>query len=407
MKVGPGSPAVLRQMNRRMVLSTVLAEGPLSRAELKKLTQLSRPTINEVVGELLDEEWLVDEDPPADRPKGRRRPGPPPRVLRFRSERGCVIGIDVGAKKLLVVAADLAGTVWSTARFPTESVHNGSELLDLIHRGIKTALGRSSKPPKVYAAVLSTPGVVDPETGEVTLAPQLRDWEQIQPVRTIAEFLGRPVEGDNEMRLAVVGERWLGAASGKDSVVYLGLGVGVGAGIMIKGELLKGAHWAAGEIGYLPIPAPAEASVRAGFGPLERAVGARSLIESARALARSGNGLLAQPAGGDPEKVTEAMLFEAARYGDAESRRVIAEWMEPLARAIATLVLVVDPQVIVIGGGLSGGGEAFLEPLRSRVLAMVPYTGVEIVQSTLGDQAAALGAVRRAVDMVAGQLFDE
>ncbi|WP_069114295.1 ROK family protein [Jiangella alba] len=386
-------------MNLASVLKVIRTRGPLTRAEVKAYTDLSRPTVNEVLAELFDRQLIADEehvDP--DGP----RPGPRPRLVRFRAEAGCVLGIDVGASKTLVKVGDLAGRVLAEARHKTEA-GGVDRLYGTIEAAAEQALERAGmRLDQVRGAVLSTPGVVDPRTGTVTLAPQLDDWAGQAPGDRLTTTFGCPVELENEMRLAVLGEQWQGVATEASTVVYLGLGVGVGAGILLNGHLHRGFHGTAGEIGYLPIPEPSGQPMRLGLGPFELATGAARLIEQGRRGASSG--LLRELAGdGEPDERT---VFAAAAQGDPEALAIVADHAAALARGIASVALVVDPELVVIGGGLSAGADVFLPTLRERVADLLPFEAPPIVPSSLADRAAVVGALRRAVELAGDRLLE-
>lgn len=278
-----GGPSVLRELNLRHVLTVIRRDGPLSRADLRRLTGLSRPTINEVVADLLARAWIADEHASEETWTG---PGPRPRLLRFRAEMGAVVGVDVGAAKTLVVIADLDGEVRSKVRVPTHGITPSRRLVDHTVKTVIRALSDAGTDASgVHCAVLSTPGVVDPVTGVVTLAPQLGDWGGLPPAVQLSDRLGCPVTVENEMALAVLGEHWSGAAQGVENVIYVGLGVGVGAGALIEGKLYRGPHGIAGEIGYLPLRRIEPDGAQTEPGQFEQAVGARGLITRGQSVA--------------------------------------------------------------------------------------------------------------------------
>ena len=243
-----GSPTLLRRVNVLSVLAAVREHGPLSRTHLRDLTRLSRPTINEVVAELVSAGYLIDE---ADRGQ-RSGPGPAPRLLRFRAELGHVCGIDIGANTIRVQVARLDGEAVASIRDATSPSAAPGETIRRVRGAVRACCDRAGiSESQLRQAVVSTPGIVDPTTDAVFLAPQLRGWEALK----LAEALSLPCPTliENEMHLAVLGERWRGAAKGVDDVVYLGLGVGIGAGIVLGGRLHRGRGGSAGEIGYLPV----------------------------------------------------------------------------------------------------------------------------------------------------------
>lgn len=391
-----GSPSLLRQINSAAVLRAVRQAGPVSRPEIARLTGLSRPTVNDVVDELLRAGYFLERPP--DGSTDARRPGPRPRLVGFRADLGYVLGLDIGANKLLAVVADLDGRVLASERRRAFDLSGADEVLRAAFETARAALGRAGvATSELMATAVGTPGVVELPSGRITLAPQIPGWEGLPLAERLAESLGRPVLADNEVHLALIAERWLGAIQGAEDALYIQLGIGIGAGILIGGQLYRGATGAAGEIGYLPLADPGS-SPPDGVGQFEHAAGGRAFIRLGRRAAASAKGaLLREMAGGDPASVDAEVIFGAALQGDPVARGVVEELVCRLARGVATATALLNPAVVVVGGGLSRAGQALLEPLERAVRDLVPVAP-RFVLSNLGDEAVALGAVRTALD---------
>jgi predicted NBD/HSP70 family sugar kinase len=374
-----GSPGLLRRLNSAAVLHAVRADGPVSRAELARVTGLSKPTVNAAV-ELLLEQGYVSEDGEA----SSGRPGRRPRLLRFASGLGHVLGIDIGANKVLVLVADLSGEVLATERRRTEP----GALLEQVEEAAAAALA-AAEVSALNAVGVGTPGVVDPVSGRVSLAPQLPGWEGIELGSRLEPAFGCPVLVDNEVRLSLLAERWRGAAQEIDDAFFVQIGIGIGGGVLFGGKVYRGAGGAAGEIGYLPLFDEEEASD--GLGPFEHAAGGT-------AFAR-----LAQKAG--LAAVDAETVFAAAAAGDATAIEVLETLLDRLARGIAAAIVVLNPATVIIGGGISRAGEQLRGPLEQRIRALVPVPP-RIILSQLGDEAVALGGVRLALQQVEQTLFD-
>ena len=375
-----GSPGLLRRLNSAAVLHAVRADGPVSRSELARATGLSKPTVNAAV-ELLLEQGYVSEDGEA----ASGRPGRRPRLLRFASGLGHVLGIDIGANKVLVLVADLGGDVLATERRRSEP----DALLELVEDAAAEALLAAGVGPESLKAVgVGTPGVVDPVSGRVTLAPQLPGWEGIELGARLEPSFACPVLVDNEVRLSLLAERWRGAAQEIDDAFFVQIGIGIGGGVLFGGEVYRGASGAAGEIGYLPLfdDEPSD-----GLGPFEHAAGGS-------AFAR-----LAQRAG--LAAVDAETVFAAAAAGDAVATQVLETLLDRLARGIAAAIVVLNPATVIVGGGISRAGEQLRGPLEQRIRALVPVPP-RVILSQLGDEAVALGGVRLALQTVEHALFD-
>ena len=380
-----GSPGLLRRLNSAAVLHAVREDGPASRAAIARATGLSKPTVNAAVELLLDQGYLTEDDELA----SQAGPGRRPRLLRFASGLGHVLGIDIGADKVLVLAADLAGQVLATQRRKTDA-REPAALLALVEDAAAEALEAAGIPPESLKAVgVGTPGVVDPVSGRVTLAPQLAGWEGIELGARLEPAFGCPVVVDNEVRLSLLAERWRGAAQEIDDAFFVQIGIGIGGGVLFGGEVYRGAGGAAGEIGYLPLFDGEEPSD--GLGPFEHAAGGTAF---ARLAQRAGS------AAPDAEAV-----FAAAAAGDAVATQVLEELLDRLARGIAAAVVVLDPATVIVGGGVSRAGERLRAPLEQKIHALVPVAP-RVILSQLGDEAVALGGVRLALQTVEHALFD-
>jgi predicted NBD/HSP70 family sugar kinase len=390
------------------VLQAVRVDGPASRADLARSTGLSKPTVNGAVELLLAQGYLLEVADGVGEDGRPRRPGRRPRLLRFASSVGHVLGIDIGANKVLVVVADLAGEVRASERRRTtvRARRNPDALLALVAEAAGRALEAADVPRESLKAVsVGTPGVVDPVSGGITLAPQLAGWEGIQLAARLEPLFGCRILVDNEVRLSLLAEQWQGAAQGVEHAFLVQIGVGIGGGVLLGGEVHRGATGAAGEIGYLPLFDDEEPAN--GLGPFEHAAGGTAFARLAqRAAAEAGGAtVLLDLAGGDAAAIDAETVFAAAARRDAVALRVLDELLDRLARGIAAAIVVLNPSTVIVGGGVSRAGASLLEPLERRVRALVPVAP-RVVLSRLGDEAVALGAVRSALDEVEQALFD-
>jgi predicted NBD/HSP70 family sugar kinase len=203
--------------------------------------------------------------------------------------------------------------------------------------------------------------------------------------------LGTKVAFENDVNLAALGEQWLGLGKEAENFAYLHVGTGVGAGLVLHGELYRGATGAAGEVGYLPMAGdPRDPQLRR-RGALDTAAGASGVVAAARAL-------------GMRPPLSARNVFAAARRGDAVARRVVGLEAERIALAIAAIVPVVDPELVILGGGIGRNGDLLLEPVAEELRRISPFR-VRLEISPLGDQAVVLGAVWMALQAAQDLLF--
>jgi predicted NBD/HSP70 family sugar kinase len=400
------SPSLLRRLNSALILDTIRRDGPISRAALARATGLSKPTVNQVAELLLEQGFVEEADDAGDGP---RRPGPRARQLRFRADLGHVLGIDVGADKTLALVADLSGRIVATERHEASGRAGRAAVLRALERTARGALAQAGLDgDALRTACVATPGVVDPASGRISLAPQIAGWDGLDLGGHLERRLGCPVVADNEARLSLLAEVWRGAARDVAHVAYVQVGIGIGGALLIDGRLFRGKSGAAGEISYLLDVDEPEDDAPGGTptGPFERAAGGRAYARLGAAAAGSGpdGALLRELAGGDPAAVSARTVFAASDRGDAAATAIVAELTARLGRGVANVATVVDPELVVLGGGIGNAGAALLEPVERAVRAAVPFPP-RIVLSELGGDGGALGAVRRALDAVDERLF--
>lgn len=401
--MGPtGSPALMRAINASRVIRELRTAGVQSRADLVRATGLSKPTITNVVAHLESLDYIARTDETTGIADGRGALAP---RYQYRASRGQVLGIDIGADKTLLILADLAGTVIGSDRFTTPASKGVQGILTQVVRSAEKLLaGAGATPDTLMAVVAGTPGVVSRE-GVVTMAPQLQGWEGLDLAGALRELFSCPVAIDNEATLSLQAERWLGVAEGADNALFVHLGIGVGASVLVDGVIQRGADGAAGEIGLMPYPA-AESNGSLSFVPLESLAGGAALKRRGEELAAGPNGtMLRHLAGDDPAAVDAATVFAAARDSDPAALALVDEAVTVLAWGLSCLVCALNPARVVIGGGLSRSADLFLDALRERVNSAVPFVPEWFV-SGLGDEAVALGAVNQATIMVESALFE-
>src|SRR5579872_7142512 len=374
---------VSRQLSRRNIFEMLLHRGPISRADLSKVTGLSKQTTSEVIDDF-EQQGLV-------RPVGRTsgNVGRTAVLYELSPEGGHVLGVDVGAK-LRVAIADISSKVLSEATEPTDS-RGGMLVLDQIAK-LANRLTRDihSHPSRIRSIVVGTPGVVNPSTGAIELAPNIADLGQLNVVGVLSEKLGSPVAIENDVNLGLLGEIWHGCAQNLANVAFLALGTGVGLGLYVNGQLVRGEHGAAGEIGYYPIGGdPLKAEARA-QGCLEYEAGALGIIRRYK-----------EASGVEVENVRS--IFERRAQGDQQAAGVVDETARLTALAAATVIATVDPQLIVLGGSV-GARPDFADKVARALLQVAPRP-VEIRTSTLSKRAGVVGALSVALRRLHDECF--
>jgi len=401
-----GLPTLLRRLNTAAVLREIRSNGPISRANIAKATGLSQVTVNQIAIRLRQAGQVIEERGDARAPPSRR--GRRISFLRFNSTNGYVLGIDIAPAAVVVLVADLSGKIVAEERRCVATIGqlHPRPLLSLVRTTAKAALARARVPRSdLKAAGIGVPGRVDPRSGRISLVPALPGWDGRIVGSRLARSLDCPIVLENDMHLAMLAERGFGSARTDDNAVYLHLGVGIGLGILVRGELYRGAAGAAGEIGFIPVCCPDE-TPEGDFGTFEWEAGSTSFARlGRRAAASSPGGLICVLAGGDLNRIDAEVVVEAARQGDADAAAVLDEVAKQLARGICAVQCILDPSTIILGGEVSHAGALLLERLNAEVLRITRPPVGNIVVSSLGNKVVALGAIQVALHHVEERLF--
>lgn len=369
----------MRGINRSAILDLIRREGPIARTAISKQLGVSLPTVMRIIDEL-EVESLVRETGMRERSGGRRRA-----LLELNASQHLTLGVDLGGTKMYGAVADLAGQFLSERTVPHHGTNGESAyqrlvtlLEDLREEAQKT--GRH-----IRGIGVGAPGVTDPANGVVRWAPSL-SWRDFPLRRRLENHFNLPVIVENDVNLSAQGELWFGAGQDVPNLVLITIGTGIGAGVIIDHMLHRGAHLAAGEIGYL-IPRPELlGECYQGFGCLESLASGSGIAARARQALKA----LREPAA--LEQLTAEDVFQAARNGEAWSEPVIRETVDMLAQAVAAVSTCFDPDVIIFGGGVARSADLLIEPILTRLEGALPVRP-NLVASRLGHRAAVLGAV--------------
>ncbi|WP_194894795.1 ROK family transcriptional regulator [Catenulispora pinisilvae] len=385
------TPVNLHSLGRVRVLQALTDAPALSRAELVRRTGLARATVGSVILELITA-GLVRES--ADGVPSGQRAGRPPQLVSLDPEAGYAVGLDVGHDHVRVILTDVVGTSrWD--RSETIAVDDDPErALDTAVRLITSAIQDTAVPPeKILGLGLGIACPVDKATGGLRAEGIMPGWVGTRPADVLAERTGLPTRIINDANAGVLAERRFGAARDCANVVYVRLAAGIGAGMMSDGRMLLGHLGLAGELGHVVVDL---------FGAVCRC-GGRGCLETVASPAAI-TGLLARSWGQPVGSVDLAALL---RRGDRGALRAVEDAGEAVGRALSTVVSLLNPELVVIGGDLVEAGEALLEPMRrtlNRGTMGSLHQRLRIVPSLLGDSAGARGAAALVLDGVPEQL---
>jgi predicted NBD/HSP70 family sugar kinase len=398
------TPTVMRRTNATLVLQAVRDHGPLSRAGLARLTGLSKPTVNAIVSRLCARGYLREGGSPGKQ----ERPGPRATSLSFVAEVGTLLALDLGSTRLAAMVTDLAGRplAHEQRRLDDGAQATTDRFMAAVDELVEAALEAAGvSRDRLWSVGVGVPGFIDQERGSLTLAPAFAGWRNVPFRQLLASRFGCPVFIDNKVQLAVLAEQRWGAARDVQNAVYLHLGTGIGMGLLIRGEIFCGADGFAGEVGFMDLPDPADPTPD-DFGSFEWAAGGLAYARLGRRAVRNRQSPrlaeLSRQAGG---AVRAEMVFEAAREGDTAARAIVATLIGRLATGVANICCVLNPEMVILGAGLSRAGAMLLDPLRERVAALVPMPPRQMTLSALGGRSTVLGAVERALRAVEDNRF--
>ncbi|MER5863286.1 ROK family protein [Kitasatospora sp. NPDC002040] len=378
------APSLMRSMNQRLLLERLFDHGPAIRPQLARATGLSLPTVIAALGDL-ERVGLVR---PAERPESLQ--GRPAAAYEADPTAGTVVGVDIGRERLHLLVSDLGGQLLSRLEV-RNTAQSADELVEQVEYAVVTATAQAGVAASaVTHTVIGSPGVFDAERRSIRFAANLPGWQRTGLADTLASRLGAALTIDNDANLAAFGEHAYGAARGLRHFAYLTIGTGLGLGLFLDGRVYRGATGAAGEVGYLPAsgsPAPGR-PLRSGQtlpprGALEEAVAADAFVR--RALAQ-----------GMPGPLTAESVFAAARAGDTRALAAVAAVAGELAGLVAGVLAFLDPEVIVVGGGVGQNLDLLEPPVLAALEEMTPLRP-KLVASALGTEAVVRGAIATGV----------
>ncbi|MCX4386250.1 ROK family transcriptional regulator [Micromonospora peucetia] len=380
----PGTPRLLRALNDRAALELLLERGPLTRARLGELTGLSKVTASQLV-ERLEERGLVTRV--GEQAGGR---GPNAQLYAVRPGSAHVVGVDVGADRVVAACADITGAVIGRVE---QSTHDTDDPVGVVHNAVvQAASSAGAQLSSVRRIVLGTPGLVDPGTGDMTFAFNLPRWHS-GLLAALRDDLHTPVVFENDVNLAAVAEAQSGAAQGLTDFVLVWVGAGVGLAIVLGGRLHHGSSGAAGEIGYLPVPgAPIPRDVSRRAKPaFQQLIGADAVRELARAH-------------GYPDDSGAGAVRAAVADGTAGGP-MLDEVARRLALGVASTCVVLDPPLVVLAGEVGQAGGAALAERVQHEVAAITLVRPRVVPTGLTEEPILRGALRTALDAVRDEVF--
>ena len=381
-------PQLIRAINEQVLLEHIRRSGPVSRTELSQLSGLSKPTVSAALT-TIERAGLVHATS-----QRTGVPGPAARLYEVRPEAGFVLGLDVGREFLRGAVADLAGNTRCRLNVRTRAADAMARIQELSDLAATLAADAGITTGQLTQTVIGSPGVYDARLDALTLTGRLSGWDSPATLTALRDRFGPSLMIENDVDAAALAERVHGHGRDVDSFAFVSVGTGIGMGLVLDGKLRHGSHGVAGEIGYLPFTEGSgsdqrDARKRGGF---DASASAAAVVRAARRAGVRG-------------AVSAEKVFAAAARGDAVAAGVVAEEALLVAKAVCTVITVVDPELIVLGGGI-GQAPGFLEAVVNQVRMLAPVLP-EVKASVLGTETVVAGCVAAGLDRAWQRLVGE
>lgn len=390
---------LVKQINKSIVLNTIRKKEVISRAGIAEFTGLNKSTVSLLVDELI-KEGLVKEIGLGESKGGRK-----PIMLTINDEGGCVIGVDLGVNYILVVLTDLIGNVLWEKKIDVKLGEGKEEVIDLLMQLVEDAMGNAPRTVNGIMGIgIGVPGIVDFRKGLVLMAPNL-NWRDVPLKEMMERRFQIRVYIDNEANVGAVGEKWFGIGVECSNFVYVSAGIGIGTGIIINGELYRGASGLAGEIGHVTINIHDELCSCGNIGCWENYASERALLNYMRAQLKQGkrDDYINSESVGD---LNALRIIDFAHKGSTIAIEGLKEIGRYLGVGIVNLINTFNPEMIIIGNTLSLAENIILPEILDEVSKkcfIYKYRDVKIRTSKLNLHAGAMGAAALVISKLFAQ----
>lgn len=386
-----------RHLNKRVILDLIrFTPGGVSRSEMARRLSLTRSAISAIVNELVAEDLVREAD------NGPATGGRRPILLEINPRRGIVAGVDIGVSHVHLTLTDFSAHVLREIELPFDVRLPPEICLSAVDHHLQDLLAQEGiQLDQLIAVGVGVPGPVLPEAGTVVSAPIMPGWDYF-PIRDWLQNQWKcPVSLNNDAELGAMGEWAYGAGRSQRNLIYIKVGSGIGAGLILGGRMYRGINGFAGEIGHIQVKENGPRCACGKSGCLEVLAGGQAIARNAIQAVK--NGRRTQLAAIKPvESLSARDVASAARLGDLVAQQIVSEAGAHLGTAIAGLINLLNPGMIVVGGGVAQTGDLFLEPLRRAVLERCMRGTAEnlrITAAVLGRRSSAMGAVTQALTL--------
>lgn len=384
-----GSFQWMKSLNKSIILNKIRTDGPISRAQIAKESNLTPPTVGSIVKELIAQGIVVESV------LGTSQGGRKPTMLLINNIEFYIIGIDAGPSDMRFVLSDLSGRIISSYSSKINTSITKQEFLKMLIDGVKTITSKNEKfTEKIVGIGVAMHGVVEVDTGTSLFAPNLhlRDIPIKQELEKEFNFI---VKVENDARAIAMAEKWFGENEESRNMMVVNIGRGIGAGIVIDGKLHHGEYDIAGEVGHMILDINGEKCECGNRGCLQTVASGTAIAK--KAVNNLGDSpILLAIVNGDASRITGKVVYDAAKQGDKQCQEIIADAGSYIGIGLTNLVHILNPGKIIISGGVSKSEDYILAPIQKELHERALTTKAkqtEVVLSKLGDHATSLGAV--------------
>jgi len=394
----------VKSFNKHAALDLIrFSAGDLSRTDIAEKMGLTRAAVSLIVNDLL-ESGVIQEAESRSTPSGR-----PPVILEVNPHAGLVGAIDMGATHMSIALADVTARIVQEAEFPFDIKDGPEKCLESANQSLLKLLQiHGSSLSDLTAVGVGVPGPVITEAGMVVAPPIMPGWDHYPIRASLEKVFDCPVTLNNDAELGALGEWAYGAGRGEKNVAYIKVGSGIGAGLILNQQIYGGTTGAAGEIGHLTIEENGPLCSCGNHGCLEAFAGGHAIARQGQQLVKSGKRTLLSEL--PLEKITAHEVAEAARRGDLHAQEILSRAGTSIGIAIAGLINLINPSIVIIGGGVAQVGDIITTPIRQAVRERAMHASEQSVRITtgmLGHRSVLIGAIVQAINIAIHKIADE
>jgi predicted NBD/HSP70 family sugar kinase len=381
MKNKAGDQSLVRKANQGSIVEYLRKNGPTSKAKLSRVLKISKPTVAKNIEELLKEKILYEYG------EGESSGGRKPLLIAFNPNYKFVLSLEINVNYPMIALYDLHGKILTKIKLSMSSKIKEAAFLNRIYTAVEKMMSDEAiKDDRIGVITVSTPGIINEETGDIYANPQFKDWEKVNLVKELKNRFNKKVIVKNDISMAALGEKHYGIGKNYKNLIYISSTLGIGAGLILNGKLYEGLNKAAGEIGYFVTKDQINSNQN-----LENEFAVPMILEKiSGSLQENQDSLLYELTAGDPNQLTLAQVVECINLADPYVLSIIDEAAVAYGIAVNNISILLDLECVIIGGALAELGVYFIERMKDIVKKNNPLS-VEVMSCGLKENASLYG----------------